>query len=182
LKRSLYLAIAAIALVVAPRVSHAQLGALKPFQLGIAGGAAQPMSDLKDGANMGYNATAALGINVPLIPVGLRVDGAYNQFGEKAGVGAKLHVISATGNAVWRLPSIGISPYLIGGAGLYMATSTTTGTTSVSDTQNHLGWNAGAGINLPLSGFKAFVEARYNSYSTDAGSVKFVPVTVGIMF
>jgi len=182
LKRSLYLAIAAIALVAAPRVSHAQLGVLKPFQLGIAGGAAQPMSDLKDGANMGYNATAALGINVPLIPVGLRVDGAYNQFGEKAGVGAKLHVISATGNAVWRLPSIGISPYLIGGAGLYMATSTTTGTTSVSATENHLGWNAGAGINLPLSVFKAFVEARYNSYSTDAGSVKFVPVTFGIMF
>jgi len=30
--------------------------------------------------------------------------------------------------------------------------------------------------------FKAFVEARYNSYSTTNGSVKFVPVTVGIMF
>jgi len=182
LKRSLFLAIATIALVAAPRVSHAQLGLVKPFQLGIAGGAAQPMSDLKDAANMGYNATAALGINLPFIPVGLRVDGAYNQFGEKTGVPAKLHVISATGNVVWRLPSVGISPYLIGGAGLYMQTATSTGTTSTSLTDNHLGWNAGAGINLPLSVFKAFVEARYNSYSTDAGSVKFVPVTVGIMF
>jgi hypothetical protein len=182
LKRSLYLAIATIALVAAPRVSHAQLGLVKPFQLGIAGGAAQPMSDLKNGANMGFNATAALGINLPLIPVGLRVDGAYNQFGEKAGVGAKLHVVSATGNLVWRLPSVGISPYLIGGAGLYMQTATSTGTTSLSATDNHMGWNAGAGINLPLTVFKAFVEARYNSYSTDAGSVKFVPVTFGIMF
>ncbi len=182
MKRSLFLAIATIALVAAPRVSHAQLGLVKPFQLGIAGGAAQPMSDLKDAANMGYNATAALGINLPFIPVGLRVDGAYNQFGEKTGVPAKLHVISATGNVVWRLPSVGISPYLIGGAGLYMQTATSTGTTSTSLTDNHLGWNAGAGINLPLSVFKAFVEARYNSYSTDAGSVKFVPVTVGIMF
>ena len=134
LKRSLYLAIAAIALVAAPRVSHAQLGALKPFQLGIAGGATQPMSDLKNGANMGYNATAALGINLPFIPVGLRVDGAYNQFGEKSGVGAKLHVISATGNVVWRLPSIALSPYLIGGAGLYMVTSTTTGTARLPKT------------------------------------------------
>jgi hypothetical protein len=182
LKRSLFLAIATIALVAAPRVSHAQLGLVKPFQLGIAGGAAQPMSDLKDGANMGYNATAALGINLPFIPVGLRVDGAYNQFGEKAGIGAKLHVVSATGNVVWRLPSVGISPYLIGGAGLYMATTTTTGTTSASTTDNHLGWNAGAGINLPLSVFKAFVEARYNRVSTDTGSLQFVPVTVGIMF
>jgi outer membrane protein with beta-barrel domain len=182
LKRSLLLAIATIALVAAPRVSHAQLGLVKPFQLGVAGGAAQPMSDLKDGANMGYNATAALGINLPFIPVGLRIDGAYNQFGEKAGAGAKLHVVSATGNVVWRLPSVGIAPYLIGGAGLYMATATTTGTVSASQTDNHLGWNAGAGINLPLSVFKAFVEARYNRVTTDTGSLQFVPVTFGIMF
>src|SRR5207248_5109837 len=40
------------------------------------------------------------------------VDGAYNAFGQKAGVPAKLHTISATGNVVWRLPSVGISPYL----------------------------------------------------------------------
>ena len=182
MKRSLFLAIATIALVAAPRVSHAQLGLVKPFQLGIAGGAAQPMSDLKDGANLGYNGTVAMGINLPFIPVGLRVDGAYNQFGEKAGTGAKLHVVSATGNVVWRLPSVGISPYLIGGAGLYMATATTTGTVSASQTDNHLGWNAGAGINLPLSVFHAFVEARYNRVTTDTGSLQFVPVTFGIMF
>lgn len=179
MKRSLYLAIAAIALVVAPRVSHAQLGALKPFQLGVAGGVAQPMSDLSNAAKLGYNATAAMGINLPFIPVGLRVDGAYNQFGEKVTGSGKLHTISATGNVVWRLPSIGISPYLIGGAGLYMVTADVAGT---STTDNHLGWNAGAGINLPLSVFKAFVEARYNRVSTSGSSMQFVPVTLGIMF
>ena len=180
MKRSLFLAIATIALVAAPRVSNAQLGVLKPFQLGIAGGAAQPMSDLKQGANLGYNGTVAMGINLPFIPVGLRIDGAYNQFGEKAGIGAKLHVMSATGNVVLRLPSIGISPYLIGGAGLYMATTTVTG--AASQTDNHLGWNAGAGINLPLAVFHAFVEARYNRVTTATGSMEFVPVTFGIMF
>jgi hypothetical protein len=180
LKRSLYLAIATIALVAAPRVSQAQLGLVKPFQLGIAGGAAQPMSDLKTSTDIGYNGTVAMAINLPFIPVGLRVDGAYNGFAAKAAGGSKLHVISATGNLVYKLPSIGISPYLIGGAGLYMQRATPTGGTAVSD--NHLGWNAGAGINLPLAVFHAFVEARYNSYSTDAGSVKFVPVTFGIMF
>jgi hypothetical protein len=182
LKRSLYLAIATIALVAAPRVSQAQLGLVKPFQLGVAGGVSQPMSDLKDAADLGYNGTVAMGINLPFIPVGLRIDGAYNQFGEKAGIGAKLHVVSATGNVVWRLPSVGISPYLIGGAGLYMSTATSTGTVSATQSDSHLGWNAGAGINLPLSVFKAFVEARYNSYSTDAGTVKFAPLTLGIMF
>ncbi len=116
MKRSLFLAIAAIALVAVPRVSSAQLGVLKPFQLGIAGGATQPMSDLKTSTDIGYNGTVAMAINLPFIPVGLRVDGAYNQFGQKAGVPAKLAVASATGNVVWRLPSVGISPYLIGGA------------------------------------------------------------------
>lgn len=178
MKRSLFLAIAAIALVAVPRVSHAQLGALKPFQLGVAGGVTQPMSDLSDAAKLGYNATAALGINLPFIPVGLRIDGAYNLFGEKITGAGKLHSISATGNVVWRLPLVGISPYVIGGAGLYMLGSDLDGAT----TENHFGWNAGAGINLPLSFVKAFVEARYNNVSIDGGSMKFVPVTVGIMF
>ena len=180
MKRSLFLAIAAIALVAVPRVSSAQLGVLKPFQLGIAGGAAQPMSDLKTGADIGYNGTVAMAINLPFIPVGLRVDGAYNMFGQKAGIPAKIGVASATGNLVWRLPSVGISPYLIGGGGYYIATTTIPSSANITD--KNFGWNAGAGINLPLSVFKAFVEARYNSVSTDTGKMEFVPVTFGIMF
>jgi hypothetical protein len=180
LKRSLFLAIATIALVAAPR-ANAQLGALKPISLGIAGGAAQPMSDLKEGASIGYNGTLALAINLPFIPVGLRIDGAYNGFGEKAGIPGKLNVISATGNVVWRLPSIGVSPYLIGGAGLYRTAVTGSGIPSVSD--SHLGYNAGVGVNLPLTVFKAFVEARYNRVQLDNSQhMEFVPVTFGIMF
>jgi hypothetical protein len=180
LKRSLFLAVATIALVAAPRVSQAQLGLVKPFQLGIAGGASQPMSEVKDGADMGYNGTVAMAINLPFIPVGLRVDGAYNGFAAKASGGAKLHVVSATGNVVWRLPSVGISPYLIGGGGYYIATTTIPSSANITD--KNFGWNAGAGINLPLSVFKAFVEARYNSVKTDTGKMEFVPVTFGIMF
>ena len=179
MKRSLFLAITTIALVAAPRVSNAQLGALKPFQLGIAGGASQPMSDLKTSNNMGYNGTVAMGINLPFIPVGLRVDGAYNQFGQKTG-GAKLHIISATGNLVWKLPNVGVAPYLIGGAGLYMPTVEVSGLPSSSESK--FGWNAGAGINLPLTVVKAFVEARYNSVSVNGSTIQFVPLTFGIMF
>ena len=180
MKRSLFLTIAAIALVAAPRVSHAQLGVLKPFQLGIAGGGSLPMSDLSKANNTGYNGTVAMGINLPFIPLGLRIDGAYNAFSAKATGGAKLRVMSATGNVVWGLPMIGVSPYLIGGAGLYVPTVTLPGLAST--TENHFGWNAGAGINLPLSAFKAFVEARYNRISVNGASLEFVPVTFGIMF
>jgi hypothetical protein len=181
LKRSLFLAIAAIALVAVPRVSHAQLGVLKPFQLGVAGGGTLPMSTLSNTTKTGYNGTVALGINLPIIPVGLRVDGAYNAFGAKVAGGAKLHVMSATGNVVYGLPIPGLSPYLIAGAGLYMPTVTAPGLAST--TENHIGWNAGAGVNIPLSGFNAFVEARYNRLTTkNGGKMEFVPVTFGIMF
>jgi len=180
LKRSLFLAIAAIALVAAPRISYAQLGELKPFQLGVAGGGSLPKGDLSSTSNTGYNGTVALGINLPLLPVGLRVDGAYNAFSAKAAGGADLRVMSATGNLVWSMPLPGLSPYLIGGAGLYMPTVTAPGLPS--KTENHFGWNAGAGVNLPLSGFTAFVEARYNRVSANVGKTEFVPVTFGIMF
>ena len=181
MKRSLFLAIAAIALVAAPRISYAQLGELKPFQLGVAGGGSLPKGDLSSTSNTGYNGTVALGINLPIIPVGFRVDGAYNSFSAKAAGGAKLRVMSATGNVVYGLPIPGLSPYLIAGAGLYMPTVTAPGVPSTSE--NHFGWNAGAGVNLPLSGFKAFVEARYNRLKTTNGSkMEFVPVTFGIMF
>jgi hypothetical protein len=182
LKRSLFIAVVTtIALVSASAVSQAQLGMLKPFQLGIAGGAAQPMSDLSDGASTGFNGTVAMAINLPFIPVGLRVDGAYNQFGGKAAAaGSKLHIMSATGNVVFKLPSVGVSPYLIGGAGIYMPTVTAPGLASTTD--NHFGWNAGAGVNLPLSFLNAFVEARYNRLSVNGSSMEFVPLTFGIMF
>jgi hypothetical protein len=180
LKRSLFLAIAAIALVAVPRVSHAQLGLVKPFQLGVAGGGSLPMSDLSNTSNTGYNGTVAMAINLPFIPVGLRVDGAYNSFGLKGAADSKLHVISATGNLVYKLPNMGVAPYLIGGAGLYMAGVTAPAATS--DNQNHFGWNAGAGVSLPLTVVKAFVEARYNRISANGATMEFVPVTFGIMF
>jgi opacity protein-like surface antigen len=181
LKRSLFLAIAAIALVAVPRVSHAQLGLVKPFSLGVAGGGALPMSDLSDATKTGYNGTVAMQIKLPFIPLALRVDGAYNGFSSKADNGPKLHVLSGTGNLVWNLPSVGVSPYLIGGAGLYMATATVSGLPSATD--NKFGWNAGAGINLPLTVFHAFVEARYNRIAGDNGAkTEFIPVTFGIMF
>ena len=181
MKRSLFLAIAAIALVAVPRVSHAQLGLVKPISLGVAGGGALPMSDMSDVSKTGYNGKVALAIKLPFIPLGLRVDGAYNGFSSKADNGPKLNVMSATGNLTWNLPSMGVSPYLIGGAGMYRAVVTGAGLPSVSD--NKFGWNAGAGINLPLTVFHAFVEARYNRIPGDNGAkTEFVPVTFGIMF
>lgn len=179
MKRSIVFALVASVVLVSMPAS-AQLSVLKPISLGIAGGGSLPMADMKDGTNTGYNGTLALGIKLPVIPVGLRLDGAINHFGSKVGDGT-LSVISGTASVTYSLPSIGVSPYVIGGAGMYSSVATASGLPS-SARSNDFGWNAGAGINLPLTVFKAFVEARYNRVSVEGGSMEFVPLTFGIMF
>ena len=179
MKRSIVFALVASVVLVAMPAS-AQLSVLKPISLGIAGGGALPMSDFSDVSETGYNGTLALGIKLPVVPVGLRLDGAYNHFGSKVGDGT-MNIISGTASLTYSLPSIGVSPYVIGGAGVYSSVATASGLPSSART-NDFGWNAGAGINLPLGFFKAFVEARYNRVSVEGGSMEFVPMTFGIMF
>ncbi|HEY4732986.1 MAG: outer membrane beta-barrel protein [Gemmatimonadaceae bacterium] len=152
--------------------------AVKPIQFGIAAGASLPTSDLSDGANTGYNVTGTLAFNPQLVPLGIRVDGAYNRFAFD-GVDGNIAFTSLTGNLVYKVPSASVSPYLIGGGGWCQASVSLSGS-SASD--NHFCWNAGGGINMPLSGFTTFIEARYNQVQGDGGSLKFIPITFGVMF
>jgi hypothetical protein len=151
----------------------------KSVQFGVAAGAAIPTSDLSNGFDTGFNATAILGFQPTLIPLGVRIDGAYNQFARKGG-GANAHFTSVTGNLVYKFPSTSLSPYLIGGAGWYNTAFSVTGLGTGSE--NDFGWNVGGGVTMPLSGFEAFLEARYNQVQVTNGSVKFIPITFGVMF
>lgn len=185
MKRSLVAALVGIAFV--PFAAQAQKhhsssspSSVKPVQFGIAGGAALPTSDLSNGANTGFNVTGTLAVNQSLIPLGIRVDAAYNRFGLKQGASGDIHFASVTGNLVYQLPSASVTPYAIGGAGWYNAAMNLTGVGSGSD--NHFGWNVGGGIKMPLSGFDTFVEARYNQVQGNGGSLKFIPITFGVMF
>jgi hypothetical protein len=178
LKRSIVFALVA-GLVLVSMPASAQLG-LKPISLGIAGGGSLPMSDLSDASNTGYNGTLALALKLPMIPVGLRFDGAYNHFGSKVG-DSNLNIASATANLTYNLPSIGVSPYVIGGGGYYSSLVSGGGLPS-SVRSNDFGWNAGAGVKVPVLIFSAFIEARYNRIMVDGGSVDFMPLTFGIMF
>jgi hypothetical protein len=183
LKRSLFVAaIAAAALGSLPFAARAQvMSAVKPVQFGIAAGAALPTSDLSDGANTGWNATGTVAFNPKLIPLGIRVDGAYNRFGFKNGVDGNFALTSVTGNLVYKIPSATVAPYLIGGAGWYHESASLTGLGS--GTENNFGWNVGGGISMPLSGFDTFIEARYNVVQqSDSPSLKFIPITFGVMF
>ena len=183
MKRSIFVAaLAGIALISLPFEARAQASTIvKPVQFGIAGGAAIPTSDLADFASTGFNGTITVGLNPAMIPLGIRIDGAYNQFAVKdAFGGGDATFTSVTGNLVYKIPGATVSPYAIGGAGWYRTELDFTAIGSGSD--NNFGWNIGGGISLPLSGFDTFIEARYNQVQTEGVAMKFIPITFGIMF
>jgi opacity protein-like surface antigen len=168
-------------LAIGAPASNASAQDFNPFEIGGAIGAAVPVGDLADGAEMGYNATFMVGYNPTFLPVGLRFDAAYNEFGIENVDDANVNIPSFTANAIFKLPTGGFTPYVIGGAGLYRPGGEFAG---FSGSENKFGWNVGGGVSMPLSGFKVFVEARYNNVSLgdNDGDWSFVPITFGLVF
>jgi len=172
-------AMMAFAMLAVAGTANAQVSTiLKPVQIGVALGAAVPLSDLGNSFSTGFNVTGTIGINVPLLPVGFRIDAAYNQFGAKGTSNVNAKIAGVSGNVVFGMPGVVITPYLIGGVGYYRVSSSATGSVA----SNNFGFNAGAGVKIPLIAFSTFIEARYNRVSESGRSTSFVPVTVGVMF
>jgi hypothetical protein len=169
-----------IALLAAAGTASAQVATiLKPVQVGVAVGGAFPLSDFGKSFSSGFNVTGMIGINVPLLPVGFRIDAAYNQFGAKGTSSVNAKIAGVSGNVLFGIPgAVIVSPYIIGGVGYYRVSSSATG----SAASNNFGFNAGAGVKIPLVVFATFLEARYTRVSETGGSTSFVPVTVGVMF
>jgi hypothetical protein len=178
-------AIAGIALVTLPVGAGSQVARVpRPVQFGIAAGASLPMSNLSKDANPGFNITWPVGFYPRKLPVGIRVDLAYNNFGEKGNPSflpaGNLRSISATGNLVYRISSGAIAPYLIGGAGVYNTHSDLPD--FVFPPSNFFGWNIGGGIKMALRPFDVFLEAHYNQINVTNGSLKIIPITFGVMY
>ena len=148
----------------------------------ISAGAAVPIGSTADGANVGYNVTGSVGFQPPLAPLGLRVDGMFNSMEFKAPLsGASFRTLAGTANLVLSGAGMPIPMgYLIGGVGMYNSKATGSGITSDSNTD--VGFNIGAGIKFPLTGFSTFLEARLHFVNTEGESTKFIPITFGLTF
>lgn len=178
--------------------ANAQIGTtstIRPVAIGISGGVSVPTGDMSDAVNVGYNVAGHILVRGGNSPLQFRADVGYDAFGGKEsvceGTDCNASALSATGNLIIAFPAAAtqVRPYLIGGAGLYhmkaSATASDQGTSfSASATENDFGFRVGGGINIPLSGLDVFIEAKYTQVQLkdDAGSVKFVPVSVGLMF
>ena len=160
------------AMFIAAPALHAQTS------FNLAAGATLPMGDASDVNKMGYHAAIGLGIKPLVLPVGVRIEGMFNSLDYKDGVGLdgeSLRVMGVTANAMYTvMPTL----YLIGGVGMYNSKVSVAG----SDASNDFGFNVGAGINIPLTGFGTYLEARYHHIPVDGGSFQFVPLSFGIKF
>jgi hypothetical protein len=177
-------ALRAAALVASLTVGAATARAQSPIKLGIAGGASLPIGNTADVTQVGYNGTVTVALNAPLIPIGLRVDGMFNQLRGKellAGVdGPDLSVSSVNANLTYTLLPLPIARlYLIGGAGYYRAEFKDSGV----DPENKVGYNGGVGLRIGTGGAQTFVEARYHRVKLSGDEkLEFVPITIGFLF
>lgn len=178
--RTLRLAVAAAALTAAAATTaHAQ----SPIKFGLAGGVALPVGDFGDAYGAGYNGTATLAFNAPLIPVGLRVDGMFNRLNANDDASLlglpDVDVSSVNANLTYNLvPLPAAKVYLIGGAGYYSTKLRDSG----FDAEGNVGYNAGLGVRFGM-GTQLFVEGRYHRVNLDNdGKLDFIPVTIGLMF
>lgn len=144
----------------------------------IAAGAAVPMGGTADVLKTGYNVTAGIGIKPPLAPLGFRVEGMFNQMDYKTSTFGSARVLAGVANVTLSGVAMPMG-YLIGGVGIYNFSSPDiAGSTSTTKP----GFNIGAGLNFPLTGFSTFAEIRFHLVTTDNSSTKFVPITFGIKF
>ena len=147
--------------------------------IGLAAGGTVPSGDFKDFTNTGYHALLTLHVHPPLSPLGLRVDGMYNDLALSDADG-KAKVWAFTANAV--VGSGGIGPYVIGGFGYYHTSLANTVLSLGDPSENKFGLNGGVGVRLPLTGFSAFAEARYHYVMDSQAKVRLIPISVGFEF
>ena len=185
--KRLSLALAAMA-AFAAFSSTASAQSAKAISLGISAGAAIPVGDFGEDYTTGFNGTASLMFKSIGSPIGLRIDGMYNKMSVKddrtiaipgVGVVDAAVITGANANLVYSLPGTGITPYLIGGGGIY-GLKLDIEDADDPDTESEFGVNGGIGASFPLSGFNTFIEARFHHIFTDRAATQFVPVTFGI--
>ena len=180
MSRKLLMAVALAGFALPLAAAHAQMG------FGAAAGLSAPLGDFGKGVDAGYHVTGIVTFSAPLAPVGLRVEGSFNEFNFKSSpaITGKTRIVSGTANAVFSSPGI-IGPYLIGGLGIYHSSATCTG---CNTTSSKVGFNGGGGLKFGLAGFSAFLEARYHYVpsGTTAGvstsATQYIPISFGITF
>jgi hypothetical protein len=171
--RSVVLASMVAALVAMPEV-HAQA-----TNFNLAAGLSLANGNFGDRNDAGYALIVGIGFTQRASPFSIRAEGIYTEYDSKFRDQDKSHAGGITGNVIYDFkttPSTPVTLYAIGGVGLYSVKEESVG----EDSETGVGWNLGGGLRFPLTGFSAYVEARYHSVSS--ANASFTPIVFGLRF
>lgn len=167
------------ATVLAVPAAHAQIAT----SFSIAAGATMPIGTTGDNADVGYNAIFGVGLKPPLAPLGLRVEGMFSEMAFKSINDASSRTMAGIANVTVSGAGMAVPMgYLIGGLGLYNNKCAGNGCGIFTESETDLGINVGVGLNIPLTGFGTFVEARLHVVMNEGEKMKFIPITFGMKF
>ncbi|MGQ0764825.1 MAG: outer membrane beta-barrel protein [Gemmatimonadota bacterium] len=182
--------------IVVPALLVAQ--APRPVQVGIGGGATVPIGTFADDVKSGFHGAAFVQYEPAANIWGVRGEVLYtrSELTEEArgDVGAGpddelntgVLAVQASAILMGRRRDRGITPYLIGGLGLYRLTVTRSGDVDLSDSENGFGFSGGAGVRFGRTS-GVFAEIRFHSFTltpegAESTSYQMIPVTVGVRF
>lgn len=192
-----YMGLTVLAIVLgAPRIGAQRARAhssTSSFSWSAGAGMSVPTGDLSNGAGNGYHFQGASSYHRLGWPIDVRAELAYYNFsskdytvagarpGQTVNYTGKSSSIGGIVDASYALNTVGrMRPYLLGGPGVYdtRAEVTRAGATPTNSSATKVGLNVGGGINFPLVGRNAFLEARYHHVDQAA----WIPITLGFRF
>lgn len=183
---TMLLSLALLGTIGSAGVLHAQVS--NPAKFTVFAGAALPVGDTQNDLKTGYTVGGALDLRAPLSPVGVRGEVVYSSLDAKdtGGYGsASLSDFGANGNVVLWLPNPGspVTAYLTGGPSFaHLKGQASAGGVTESVSENHWGFNVGAGLDFALGGLSTRLDARYRRISANGSAFQIIPITFGITF
>jgi hypothetical protein len=155
-----------------PPAARTQSDFYVPLYGGFAG-ISIPFGRLADDHAAGYNLGAVIEYAVAGQPYSLRGEAQWQRFPLKENhAGSDADVLNVGTTIVYRLQKSTTQTFLTGGIGIYHATSEGT----------RPGFNAGTGVEIPLTGFSAVAEIRLHMMLADSRPIYTIPLTVGVRF
>lgn len=164
-------------LVMAASTARAQdaAGSLVMPQFGAFAGISVPVGSLARTHVAGFNVGALAEYRAPGEAVGVRAEALYEDFAPKTSLTPgtpNKNNLALTMNVLYHVAGYDFRPYIIGGMGFY----------HISGQNNHPGLNLGLGMDIPLTGFTAHLEARVHRPLIDGPSFVTVPISFGVRF
>lgn len=137
-------------------------------------GVAIPIGKLADDHAAGYLLGGLVEYGVTGQPYALRGELLFQRFPLKANhAGDNVNLLSLGSTIVYKMQQSATNTFVTGGIAIYTANS---------GYGTRPGFNAGTGIEIPLTGFSATGEARLHLMLADGSPIVTLPLTLGIRF